>query len=911
MKRSREINKLITALILLLGISACHDSSRSAPTPSSQPPALSTDATLSAFTLSAGNLAPTFASGTTNYTLTTSNDSITVTPTLNQANATITVNGTAITSGAVSTSIPLAVGDTIINIVVTAQDGSTNQTYTVTINRPPILSTDATLSGLTVSAGDIAPTFVSGTTNYTLTTSSDATTVTPTLNQANAIITVNGTAITSGAASASIPLVVGDTIINIVVTAEDGSTTQTYTVTINRPPFLSTDATLSGLSVSAGDIEPVFASGITNYTLTSMSTSTTVTPTVTQAGAIVTVNGTAVLSGAASASIPITLGNTAISIIVTAEDGSATQTYIVTVTDNSPISTLELIDPFPGAGDRFGSVVVQLANGNIVVSDPSDDTMAINSGAVHLYNPTSSMPIASIFDTRGSNITALGNNNFVITAATSGVTAATLKLVSGSTGAQIGSTIAGEITSVVTALDNNNFVIATSGANDVFLLSVGTIRLMDGNTGMQIGTTLTGDEGNDRLGSGGISVLGNNNYVIASPAERVDGIQLAGSVRLMDGTTGTQINILAGDFRLDQLGNRGVTVLDNNNYVIASGTDDGTTGTVRLMNGATGEQIGGAQGLSDDDTNSPSNITVLDNNNYVIADGVVQLVNGLTGARIGDILVADQVDARLGLDGITALGNNNYVIASSADDVGVANDNSGSVRLINGATGLQIGILWGESGDELGSEGTTALVNNNYVIASSLDAEGGISFAGSVRLADGSTGLQIGATLAGDVEHDALGSTSITALGNSNYVITSSVDNEGGIIDAGSVRLVNGSTGVPIGPILAGDTHNDILGAVLFIGDNVLGGIIALDNSNYVVPSRFDDEGGIVDAGSVRLMDGNTGGAIGAAIVGVAEDDMEFVRVSKPVSGSYYILSQPRADNIGLLDAGMVRIVMP
>ena len=92
--------------------------------------------TLSMLTLSAGTLSPTFASSTTSYTATVSNDTstVTVTPTRSQANATITVNGTTVSSGSASGSISLNVGANTITVIGTAQDGTTT-TYTITVTR--------------------------------------------------------------------------------------------------------------------------------------------------------------------------------------------------------------------------------------------------------------------------------------------------------------------------------------------------------------------------------------------------------------------------------------------------------------------------------------------------------------------------------------------------------------------------------------------------------------------------------------------------------------------------------------------------------------------------------------------------------------------------------------------------------
>jgi hypothetical protein len=98
-----------------------------------------TVSTLAALTLSSGTLSPSFAPGTTSYnaTVTNATTSITVTPTVTDSTATIKVNGTTVASGVASPSIPLTAEANTITIVVTAQDGVTTTTYTITIDNTP------------------------------------------------------------------------------------------------------------------------------------------------------------------------------------------------------------------------------------------------------------------------------------------------------------------------------------------------------------------------------------------------------------------------------------------------------------------------------------------------------------------------------------------------------------------------------------------------------------------------------------------------------------------------------------------------------------------------------------------------------------------------------------------------------
>ena len=102
-----------------------------------------------------------------------------------------------------------------------------------TLSTPVPLSTDATLSGLTLSGVDFG-TFSSDTTSYTASVaySVSQTTVTPTVNDSGAsyVIKLDGEEDTDG----TISLAVGVNVVTTKVTAEDDTTTKTYTVTVTK-----------------------------------------------------------------------------------------------------------------------------------------------------------------------------------------------------------------------------------------------------------------------------------------------------------------------------------------------------------------------------------------------------------------------------------------------------------------------------------------------------------------------------------------------------------------------------------------------------------------------------------------------------------------------------------------------------
>ena len=181
-------------------------------------------------------------------------------------------------------------------------------------------SSDATLSALAASDGTndvpLTPDFAATTAGYTASVDNSvgSVTVTPTLNDPNATVTVGGSTVASGTASSPITLTAGTPkVISVVVTAQDETTTRTYTVTVTRAvgkalalPVTSSDANLSALSVSDGTndvaLTPYFDATTTGYTASVDNSvgSVTVTPTVNDPLATVTVGGSAVTSGTAS-----------------------------------------------------------------------------------------------------------------------------------------------------------------------------------------------------------------------------------------------------------------------------------------------------------------------------------------------------------------------------------------------------------------------------------------------------------------------------------------------------------------------------------------------------------------------------------------------------------------------------------
>ena len=297
-------------------------------------PPPSEDATLSGLTLSGIDFGA-FDSATTTYAAEAGNDvtDTTVTPATNHGGATYVVKLDGV--GDDDGTVDLAVGQNSISVEVTAEDGETKKTYTVTVTRasPPV-SNDATLSGLTLSGIDFGA-FDSATTTYAAEAGNDVTdtTVTPTTNHDGATYVVR---LDGADADGTLDLAVGGNTVTIEVTAEDGETAKTYAVTVTRAaPPASNDATLSGLTLSGIDFG-AFDPATTAYTaeVANDAAETTVTPTVNHDGAtyVVKLDGVA----DADATLNLAVGGNAVTIEVTAEDGETAKTYAVTVTRAAP-----------------------------------------------------------------------------------------------------------------------------------------------------------------------------------------------------------------------------------------------------------------------------------------------------------------------------------------------------------------------------------------------------------------------------------------------------------------------------------------------------------------------------------------------------------------------------------------------
>ena len=351
---------------------------------------VSSDASLSGLELSSYSyegqptpvipLRPGFDAATTAYgaTVPTYTGSVRVRATANDAGATVTVNGQRVASGAYSGSmslIPLKENEPLrIEVSVTAEDGTTRRVYAIAATRDP----RAGLSGLEISHGKLHPFFTPdhGAYQAWVPYSVEGVSFTPTNGYASGTIRVAGDEVSSGEASAPVPLQVGENVIKVTATAPDEYTVKTYTITVVRvSATASSDATLRGLEVfptthtgpDAADVvhhegtgyqlTPALTAGVTEYTVRAPEDVeyVAVTATTTAAGAkTIVVQGPPVsnvearppkgrpVSGEASGPWAPFVGHAMISIAVTSLGGENTETYRVTVTQGTVAAPSEV-----------------------------------------------------------------------------------------------------------------------------------------------------------------------------------------------------------------------------------------------------------------------------------------------------------------------------------------------------------------------------------------------------------------------------------------------------------------------------------------------------------------------------------------------------------------------------------------
>ncbi len=289
-----------------------------------------TTARLAALALSEGTLAPAFDPGVALYTASVGSavSAVTVTPVPGFL-GTAAVNGTPAGGGV---QVPLAPGLNTIAVQATAQDGTTQFTYTLRVLRALSVQS-ARLAGLQLSSGTPWPPVHPAITAYGARVASGTASVilTPTAEDATATVRIDGGApVAAGDASAPLPLAPGRNTFALQITSADGQLSASYTLGVLRGQG---DAALAGLSLSDGTLAPAFDPAVTAYSASVpyVMASVRVGVALADADATVRVAGR-VLRGGHAAAVALAPGLNTVPVQVTSSDGTAQRGYVLAIT---------------------------------------------------------------------------------------------------------------------------------------------------------------------------------------------------------------------------------------------------------------------------------------------------------------------------------------------------------------------------------------------------------------------------------------------------------------------------------------------------------------------------------------------------------------------------------------------------
>ncbi len=362
----------------------------------------STDATLSGLSFSVPNtlgialetvdLSPAFDPGIETYSASVANPKTVVTfmPETNDAGATVAYfdrDDTALEDAGTGTGalelghqVVTAVGPNIVKVKVTASDGVTEKTYTVTVTRelPTLSSATVQANGTDVTLS-WESTFPSGTGTLSAAAVAAFTVTADGVERPITDIVLSTLTESLLDVTLSTPIYKDQAVVVIYDSAaglvdNEGNEYESFTsgedgvpaAVNNSTVVASTDATLSDLTVTAGGTDLVtFASGTFTYTAMVDSTVAVVTVTATKTETNATIeylDGSDMMlddadTGTAGHQVPVAVGDTVIQVKVTAQNLSTFLIYTVTVSRAVP--------PGPPAPTNF---VAKPGNGQVVLS---------------------------------------------------------------------------------------------------------------------------------------------------------------------------------------------------------------------------------------------------------------------------------------------------------------------------------------------------------------------------------------------------------------------------------------------------------------------------------------------------------------------------------------------------------------
>ena len=468
---------------------------------------------------------------------------------------------------------------------------------------------------------------------------------------------------------------------------------------------------------------------------------------------------------------------------------------------------------------------------------------------------------------------------------------------------------------------NGNYFIQSPNASPGAVPNAGSVYLADGATGHRLGQA-DGTFANEQFGNIiNTSILGtSDDLLVISQAHTVGSFANAGTVVQLAASDLGSGNIIRG--RVDgssaneQLGFEGVRSTGDGHYFIVSDLANAggfvDSGSIHFVDSATGQETGRIDGTQAGQQLGEFGLSQGSHGNWFITSNIAD-VGGLIGA--GRVIVADSTGAVLGsATGDTAgerFGAQTLTVDSALWVVSSQHGNgAGGIfaltdQNLGGGNIIQKSLL-GQANDHFGSEFifTQRTIGTNFIVPNSAATVNGITGAGTVLLVDRS--LNVVGQTSGTSQNEFFGSNaSFAPQINGNLLVSSPNADINGLVDAGTLKLISGTTGTLIGETsgkAAGDHFGDINNENDVFFTRLRDGTIVVTNPDANV-------GGLTHAGAIVQIDQNTG-LEKQRVVGISQDERlgssnEF---SGTLSDGRLIFGSPHTALSGALDAGRVVI---
>lgn len=356
---------------------------------------VSSNAGLTSLYMSNGVLNPLFSSNTLKYSATFASTilSTLITPTLIDSTASIKINGVTVSNGS-HRLVQLVTGTNTVNIAVTASDGVTKKSYTLTLFRQP--SADVSTTALQISPGILKPTAKTDSLMATVAGSISSISVLATATNAGATVKVNGVVTAQNTYSAPVELHLGVNVIPVVITAQDGFTQRKLTITIIRGSA-STAVTL--IKISPGKLLRIGTLDSWTAAVGATTTSVRVIAAASNAGATFKVNGVVTAQNTYSAALPLSIGVNTILVELTAEDCVTKRTLTLTVVRGSANTGVSALKITPGtlkrdsASNYWNAALSASVTSLRVLAATSDANAKIKINGVAVASNTYSEPV--------------------------------------------------------------------------------------------------------------------------------------------------------------------------------------------------------------------------------------------------------------------------------------------------------------------------------------------------------------------------------------------------------------------------------------------------------------------------------------------------------------------------------------